>query len=249
MGSTESSDFPTTLGAFDTTFNGGTFGDYFVCKLDATGTSLIYSTFLGGSDMEAKDDGGAITLDSPGNAYITGETASPDFPATPGALCPTLNGMVDIFFSKLNPDGTSMLYSTYIGGHNFDNARSIDIDADLNIYIAGFTVSPDFPTTPGAFKTVYPRVDSVYALKMAPTPTSTWTATVSPTISTANTPTITPTRTPTNTMANTPTASNTFTQTATGTLTNTPTPPPVPAPNPLVLLLISSSLMLIKRKL
>src|SRR5207245_880879 len=103
-GRTDSANFPTTMGAFDTTFHGGP-ADTFVTKLNGAGTALVYSTFLGGS---SEDEGQGIAVDVAGNAYVTGSTASADFPATPGAFDTTFNGGgFDAFVTKLNAAGTA----------------------------------------------------------------------------------------------------------------------------------------------
>lgn len=104
--------FPTTAGAFDTTHNGS--NDVFVTKLKPTGSALVYSTFLGGSDL---DGGSGIAVDNTGSAYVTGSTSSPDFPTTAGAFDTTHNGDRDAFVTKLNPAGSSLVYSTFLGGH------------------------------------------------------------------------------------------------------------------------------------
>src|SRR5439155_18785100 len=96
-GSTQSADFPTTPGAFQTTFGGG--GDAFVTKLTPTGSGLVYSTYLGRSD---DDEGLAIAVDISGNAYVTGFTISATFPTPPGAFQPTLGGGGDAFVTQLN---------------------------------------------------------------------------------------------------------------------------------------------------
>jgi PKD repeat protein len=147
-GGTGSSNFPTTLGAFDTTYNGG---DIFVTKINADGSALLYTTFLGGGGGET---GNGITVDGSGNAYITGATWSNDFPTTPGAY-DTINNGGDVFVSKLNTDGTALVYSTYLGGGSWDNGIGIAIDSSGNAYITGATWSTDFPTTPGAYDTTY----------------------------------------------------------------------------------------------
>ncbi len=149
-----SSDFPTTPGAYDTTFNGG-YSDVFITKLNSTGTDLLYSTFLGGSDI-GSDRGFAIAVDESGNAYIMGSTPSSDFPTTPDAYDTTHNGLVgsqDVFITKLNSTGTDLLYSTFLGGWGLDSGRGIAIDASGNAYVTGFHMSSDFPTTPGAYDT------------------------------------------------------------------------------------------------
>ena len=151
VGSTRGFDFPTTAGAFDTTFNvdmptGG--GDVFVAKLNTTGTGLEYGTYLGGT----RDDGGfGIAVDAAGNAYVTGYTSSTDFPTRPGAFDTTMDGDSDGFVVKLNTTGTGLEYGTYLGGASSDGGSSIAVDAAGSAYVTGFTTSSDFPTTPGAF--------------------------------------------------------------------------------------------------
>ena len=146
-GYTGSEDFSVTPGAFDPTYNGPWF-DAFVAKLDFTGSSLLYSTYLGGG---SEDIGYSIAIDSDGNAYVTGFTWSTDFPVTPGAFDATLNGSEDSFVAKVDSTGSSLLYSTYLGGSGWDDGRSIALDSAGNAYVTGITVSTDFPVTPGAF--------------------------------------------------------------------------------------------------
>ena len=160
IGTTVSPDFPTTAGAFDTTFNGGgSFGteiDVFVTKLNASGSALIYSTFFGGSRGE---NGNAIAIDSTGNAYLTGTTASLDFPTTPGAFDTSTHGRngstAAVFVTKLNPSGSALTYSTFIGNLGNDVTTAIAIDSTGNAYLTGFTISLNYPTTPGAFQTTH----------------------------------------------------------------------------------------------
>jgi photosystem II stability/assembly factor-like uncharacterized protein len=128
----------------------------FVTKLNVTGSALLYSTYLGGSSYE---EALAIAVDAVGNAYITGYTASPDFPITVGAQQVRLGRnpsdpfySEDAFITKLNPEGTAFVYSTYLGGAWNERGNSIDIDADGNAYITGETESFDFPTTVEALK-------------------------------------------------------------------------------------------------
>jgi hypothetical protein len=149
-GSTYSPDFPTTPGAYDTSYNGG--GAYphdaFVTKLSPDGSTLLYSTFLGGSSAEG---GYAIAIDASGSAYITGTTLSSDFPTTSNAYDPSHNGSDDVFVTKLSPNGDNLVYSTLIGGSRLDHGSAIAIDGSDCAYITGSTDSTDFPTTPGAY--------------------------------------------------------------------------------------------------
>ena len=111
-GYTYSTDFPTTPGAFDTSYNGGC--DAFVAKLNPAGSGLAYATFLGGS---GSDYGYGIAVDGAGNAYVTGYTGSTDFPTTPGAFDTSYNGgYCDAFVVKLNPAGSGLVYATFLGG-------------------------------------------------------------------------------------------------------------------------------------
>jgi hypothetical protein len=151
-GFTQSPNFPTTPGAFDTTLNGGS--DAFVTKLNAAGNGLVYSTYLGGSGSD--DNGQGVTIDALGSAYVTGHTDSTNFPTTPGAFQPAFGGPnIDAFVTKLNPLGTGLVYSTYLGGNAEDNAFGIAVDSLGNAYVTGVTLSNNFPTTPGAFQTTF----------------------------------------------------------------------------------------------
>src|SRR3989442_1233628 len=108
-GFTDSTNFPTTLGAFQTAF-GGSVGDGFVTKLNVTGSALVYSTFLGGSGV---DVGLGIAVDAAGSAYVTGFTLSPDFPTIRGAFETAFGGgSIDGFVTKLNGMGSALVYST-----------------------------------------------------------------------------------------------------------------------------------------
>ncbi len=157
-GWTYSPDFPTTSGAFDTTYAGGILDSY-VVKLNAAGSALAYSTFLGGS---VNDQSFGIAVDGAGNVYVTGDTNSADFPVTPGAFQTTLGGGIcfnkpcfDVFVAKLNPTGSALVYATFVGGSHDDYSHGIAVDGSENAYVAGISASTDFPTTPGAFDTTH----------------------------------------------------------------------------------------------
>jgi hypothetical protein len=155
-GTTYSSDFPTTSGAFQTALGGnGSVSNAFVTKVNATGSALVYSTYLGGS---GGDQGLGMALDAADNAYVTGSTSSIDFPITPGALQTACGGGCvgggDAFVAKLNTSGSALVYSTYLGGSASEQAPGVSVDPSGNAYVTGGTYSTDFPTTAGAFQTV-----------------------------------------------------------------------------------------------
>jgi hypothetical protein len=165
-GWTYSTDYDITPGAFQTTHAGN--DDVFVTKLNSTGTGLIYSTYIGGSDS---DGGGAIAIDDSGNAYITGYTESTNYDITPGAFQTTNGGSWDVFVTKLNSTGTALIYSTYIGGSDYDEVYGIAIDDSGNAYITGETNSTDYDITPGAFQTTYAGNGDVFVTKINSTGT------------------------------------------------------------------------------
>jgi hypothetical protein len=168
-GATLSTNFPTTSGAFQSVNNGGG-GDVFVTKLNPTGAALVYSTYLGGNDQ---DYGYSVAADTYGNAYVTGNTNSADFPTTPGAFQTVRNGGGDAFVTKLNPTGTALVYSTYFGSSRGETGRGILVDASGNAYVTGFTTWTDFPTTPGAFQTTFGGgSEDSFVTKLNPTGTA-----------------------------------------------------------------------------
>jgi hypothetical protein len=237
-GGTTSSDFPTTPGAYDTSYNGGG-GDGFVSRLSADGSTLVWSTYLGGSsgqepgwalvvdaagvvttvgytwshnfpttdgaydrDHDASNDGfvarldpslvgpaqlvystfigGAswdpvfdIALDSSGVVTAAGATNSPNFPTTPYAYDPSHNGGDDGFVFRLSPDGSGaddLLYSTYLGGSNFDAAVSLALHGPDDVIVGGWTQSADFPTTSGAYDEIFPGTQAGFVVKLHLTP-------------------------------------------------------------------------------
>ena len=152
-GYTQSTDFP-TKNPLQPAYAGGT-DDVFVAKINPTGSALVYSTYLGGS---GDDLGSAVAVDSAGNAYVTGVTQSSDFPtknplqATNGGG-PGCSTCQDAFVTKINPEGSALVYSTYLGGSNQDIGVGIAVDGAGNAYVGGDTESADFPITPGALQT------------------------------------------------------------------------------------------------
>jgi hypothetical protein len=187
--------FPTTEGAYDQVCGSpsGSFGeggcghiipssdcapctmvynpDAFVAKLNASGTALIYSTYLGGGlpylggNPEA---GTSIAVDSTGNAYVTGQTRSADFPVTPGALrttCGCGTYISDAFVTKLNPSGSALVYSTYLAGSSNDIGYGIALDEAGNAYVTGVTSSSDFPA-PNAAQAAYGGGNDAFVAKL-----------------------------------------------------------------------------------
>jgi uncharacterized protein (TIGR03437 family) len=169
-GNTSSMFLKTTPNAFQPLYSGysilpqlinNLYGDGFVGKLDPTGSTLMYLSYLGGS---ANDGAGAIAVDSGGNAYVTGFTDSTNFPIAGAALQPKFAGdgglayniyYGDAFLTVVNPTGTALLYSSYFGGNFDDEAFGLVLDGAGGVYITGATVSTHFPTTPNAAQPAY----------------------------------------------------------------------------------------------
>jgi hypothetical protein len=164
-GTTDSINFPTQK-PFQSTFNG--FIDAFVAKLDSTGSTLLYATYLGGS---GRDFSYGIALDTLNNIYLTGQTSSPDFPLV-NPLQPKRGGFDDAFVVKLNSSGSTLLYATYLGGSESDLGHSIAVDASGNAYITGGTRSTNFPVrnplqpNKGADLCALPPCEDVFVVKL-----------------------------------------------------------------------------------
>jgi hypothetical protein len=143
-GQTSSMDFP-TLNPFQGTYGGGT-NDVFVTKLNKSGTALVFSTYLGGS---GDDIGNSIAIDPTGNVYVVGPTGSGNFPTTANAFRSSLSGAQDAFLTKLNPSGSGLLYSSFLGGSLTDQAFGLDVDSSGKAYLSGTTTSANFPVLNG----------------------------------------------------------------------------------------------------
>ena len=165
IGSTSSTDFP-TKNPLQSANAGG--NNAFVTKINPGSAlvypTLVYSTYLGGS---GNDFGFGIAVDSGGNAYVTGGTSSTDFPTTPGAFQTVCGGCENAFVAKINPTGSALVYSTYLGGSGGDSGRGIAVDSADNAYVAGFT-STDFPTKNPLQATYGGNIDAFVA-KINPT--------------------------------------------------------------------------------
>jgi hypothetical protein len=155
-GYTFSIDFPKTPGAYDENSNGNS--DAFVTKLNASGTAQIYSTYLGGM---GPDEGRGVAVGGNGSVYVTGATASSNFPAETTADSP------DAFVTKFDAIGTILIYSIRLGGSEYDMGAGIAVDAAGSAYVTGYTLSDDFPVTAGAFDTEYNRAGDVFVSKIA----------------------------------------------------------------------------------
>ena len=146
-----SSNFPTSPTAFCRTFSRGGvwYNDVVTFKLSSDGTNLLYSTFLGGID---DDQGLGICIDNAGCAYITGFSESGAYPVTTNAYQSNLFGTCDGFITKINPTGSALLFSSYIGGYSRDESHSIATDSNNTVYITGYTDSDTYPTTANAYR-------------------------------------------------------------------------------------------------
>ncbi|MFH2110573.1 MAG: hypothetical protein ABIJ47_04860 [Candidatus Bathyarchaeota archaeon] len=147
-GYTESSDFPTTENAYDTSYNGR--GDSFLVKLDAD-LNVVASTYVGGS----ANDWAYVVANKDGLVYITGHTESADHPVTDGCYDDTYNSGVDVFVTCLSHDLSTLESSTYIGGSLFDNTSTMAIDEEGRVWIAGHTESRNYPTSSEAYSDTY----------------------------------------------------------------------------------------------
>jgi Beta-propeller repeat len=146
-GSTNSTNFPVTSGAPQSHLNGAT--DGFVVKLDPTGATLIYATYIGGENIDLCS---GIAVDGTGAAFVTGTTSSTAFPVV-AALDSTLSGPSDAFLAKISSAGNSFLFSTYLGGESADNGNVVALDSSGNAYVGGNTMSTSFPVTSGVVQT------------------------------------------------------------------------------------------------
>ncbi len=162
-GQTFSQDFPLALPV--QAVKGGSY-DAFITKLNFTGSTLLYSTYLGGS---RDDPGTGIAVDASGNAYVSGYTASMDFPVV-NPIQGTHHGVLDAFIVKINAAGTAFVYSTYMGGSDSDLGNAIAVDATGAVYMTGQTISTDFPVllptqagNAGAWDAFVTKIDSAGA--------------------------------------------------------------------------------------
>ncbi|WP_371804287.1 SBBP repeat-containing protein [Candidatus Lokiarchaeum ossiferum] len=158
---TTSPDFPTSNNAFDRTFNGGL--DLGIIKLSPDGKNIVFATFIGGSDDEGAMD---MRVLPSGDIILVGYTHSNDFPVNSSAFDQTFNGNKDLFVTKLSADGTSLIYSTYIGGSQGDYYYGMDIDEHENVLLTGNTWSSNFPITGSAYDSSFGGVADCFITKL-----------------------------------------------------------------------------------
>jgi hypothetical protein len=176
-GGTRSTDFPTSPGAFDTTLGNGE--DGFIARLDPAGSSLLFCTYLGGTNGFWGDSIEGLALDeSTGEVIAVGLTDSPDFPTTPGAFQPTLGVSCsppfgcagsDAYVTRLNSTGTGLVFSTFLGGSTYEGAHSVVLDSLGEALVVGYSGSIDFPTTPGAFSNTLTGASDIFLSRLDPT--------------------------------------------------------------------------------
>lgn len=158
IGTTQSQDFPTRSPYLPSSPAAGA-DCVFVSKLSCSGSDLMYSTFL------AEGDGVAIAVDANGDAYIAGSTESPGFP-TRGPYQASLAGDDDVFLARLASSGSDLVYSTFLGGYSYDAALGLALDSGGNAYLAGKTLSPDFPTV-NPYQPAYAGAWEAFAAKLS----------------------------------------------------------------------------------
>jgi uncharacterized protein (TIGR03437 family) len=167
-GMTRSRDFSTTPGAYQNSPPGGG-SDAFVTKLNPEGSDFVFSTFLGGGGSSTAEEGLDITADAAGAAYVTGATSSSNFPVSSGAVQPGFAGGAgtDAFVTKLDPSGSHVVFSTYLGGTGNDKGSGIAVDVAGNVYVTGVAQSA-FPTTAGAFQKQLRGNFDIFLTKLSP---------------------------------------------------------------------------------
>ena len=163
VGTSTSTAYPTTVGAYDTTSNGN--GDVVVTKLDPTGATVLWSTFLGGA--LALDDAVSAAMGLDGGVVVAVQTQSTDFPTTTGAYDRTHNGNVDVAVARIASTGSTLSFSSYIGSSGSDYALGVDVDTTDRIVVGGYTTSVSYPLTAGVVDTGFGGTYEAFLTKVA----------------------------------------------------------------------------------
>jgi hypothetical protein len=168
VGGTYSYNFPVAGSSFNSNYSSG--GDAFVAQINPAAGGLVYSTFLGGNDLE---EARSVVTDANGRVIVSGYTMSRNFPVTADAVQPQYGGNTDVFVTILNPANSTsrsgeLVYSTYFGGSNADVPFDLKIDASGNLYLAGFTMSSGLPASSNALQAAYDNTMDAFALKLNP---------------------------------------------------------------------------------
>lgn len=163
-GNTSSADFPISVGAFDTTYNGG--GDGFLAKLNPVGSSLIFATFFGGTGNDLVT-GMTLDLSTQISVTLAGHTDSTNFPVSSNAYQPSNQGGVDAFVLSLSTGGDQILYATYLGGTSSDYTNAISLDAQGNAYLTGWTNSNDFPVSANAYDNSWNGAEDAFLAQLS----------------------------------------------------------------------------------
>jgi hypothetical protein len=169
VGATDSTDFPTTSGAYSEQYNGGT-TDAFVTTLASDGSTLAFSTFLGGEDEEIAF--AVEVAEEKDQPVVTGFTTSEDFPTTSGAVEEDHSGGRDVFVTRVLEDASVLRYSTLAGGTDADAGQALTVDDDGNVLVTGYTFSTDFPTTSGVWDRILNGAQDAFVLRLSPKGTS-----------------------------------------------------------------------------
>lgn len=162
---TNSTNMPTSIGAYDRTQNGDI--DLYLGQLSADGSTLINGTYYGGAGEDSTETH-SLAIDAQGNHYLAAFTTSTNLPMAPGAFQPMNGGGYEGFVAKLSPDCSQLLASTYLGGSSSEGLEGIGIDSAGNVYVCGSTSSGNFPVTPGAFQPVKAAGGDAFVTKLSP---------------------------------------------------------------------------------
>jgi uncharacterized repeat protein (TIGR01451 family) len=174
-GRAESNDFPTTPGSFQPDYAGANNdfdrGDVFVMKLAPGGESVLWATYLGGDDTDHGED---VAIGADGDVFVVGTTDSKDFPTRAPIQPERSKDTVDAFAARLTSAGDDLVYSTYLGGKEVDQANGVAVDESGNATLVGFTFSKDFPVSPGVFQPARSGDEDAFVTRLGPNGSLLW---------------------------------------------------------------------------